>query len=118
MIFLPGNDDPSVSPLENRRFHERIVATMGRERTDAFLRFFLLPGLAHGGGRFAPQWGSLAALDNWVENGVPPQGQIVVDGTSSQTRGRTRPLCAVPTFPRYRGEGDVNQAASFVCAAE
>ena len=118
MIFLQGNDDPSVSPWENARLHERIVATMGREKADAFLRFFLLPGLAHGGGRFAPQWGSLAALDNWVENGVPPQGQVVVDGTSSQTRGRTRPLCAVPTFPRYRGEGDVNQAASFVCAAE
>jgi feruloyl esterase len=118
IIWLQGNDDPSVSPLENRRNYEAIVARMGRERADGFLRFFLLPGLAHGGGRFAPMWASLAALDNWVENGVPPQGQVVTDGTASQTRGRTRPLCAYPAWPQYRGSGDVQAAASFVCAAE
>lgn len=118
LILLQGNDDPSVSPWENARLHQRMRETMGEARADGFARFFLLPGLAHGGGRFAPQWGSVAALDNWVENGVPPQGQVVVDGTTSQTRGRTRPLCAAPTFPRYRGEGDQNNAASFVCAAE
>jgi hypothetical protein len=118
LILLQGNDDPSVSPWENARFHRRITEAMGAERADGFSRFFLLPGLAHGGGRFAPQWGSVAALDNWVENGVPPQGQVVVDGTATPTRGRSLPLCAAPTFPRYRGEGDVNRAASFVCAAE
>jgi feruloyl esterase len=118
LIFLQGNDDPSVSPHENTRFYRRIVETMGRERADGFLRYFLIPGLAHGGGRFAPTWGSVEALDNWVENGIPPQGLVVTDATNSPTRGRTRPLCAYPTFPRHRGEGDVNSAASFTCATE
>jgi feruloyl esterase len=118
LIWVQGNDDPSVSPWMNARLYEAVVARMGREAADAFLRFYLVPGLAHGGGRFTPTWDSLAALDTWVEHGVPPQGQVVTDATRGPTRGRTRPLCDYPTFPRYRGEGDINSAASFACAAE
>jgi feruloyl esterase len=29
----------------------------------------------------------------------------------------TRPLCAYPQLAQYRGSGDVNDAANFVCAA-
>jgi feruloyl esterase len=117
IIWLQGNDDPSVSPLENRRNHQAIVARMGRDQAAGFLRYFEIPGLAHGGGRFAPQWESLAALDRWVEQGVPPDDAVLTDGTRSETRGRTRPLCAHPGWPRFRG-GDPNLAASFVCATE
>jgi feruloyl esterase len=115
IIWLQGNDDPSVSPLENRRNYEAIVARMGREEAARFIRYFAIPGLAHGGGRFAPTWESLAALDAWVENGTPPDAAVVTDGTRGATRGRTRPLCAHPSWPRYRG-GDANSAASFDCA--
>ncbi|WP_431283210.1 tannase/feruloyl esterase family alpha/beta hydrolase [Humitalea sp. 24SJ18S-53] len=117
IIWLHGHDDASVSPLENRRNFEAIVARMGSAATDGFLRYFAIPGLAHGGGRFAPQWESLAALDAWRENGTPPDAAIITDGTSSTTRGRTRPLCRLPTWPQYRS-GDPNQAASFACVAE
>jgi feruloyl esterase len=118
LIWVQGNDDPSVSPWMNARLYEAVVERMGRERAEAFLRFYLIPGLAHGGGRFSPTWDSLAALDNWVENGVPPQGLVVTDATRGATRGRTRPLCAYPAWPKYRGTGDVNNAASYVCAVE
>ncbi len=117
IIWLHGNDDPSVSPLENRRNYEAIVAPLGRENADRFLRYFAVPGLAHGGGRFAPQWESLAALDAWVEQGTPPDAAVVTDSTRSETRGRTRPLCAHPTWPRYRGQGDTALASSYSCAA-
>ncbi len=117
IIWLQGNDDPSVSPLENRRNYEAIVARMGREATDRFLRYFQVPGLAHGGGRFSPTWESLAALDAWVEEGKAPDAAVVTDGTSGPTRGRTRPLCPHPTWPRFRG-GDANLAASFTCVAD
>jgi feruloyl esterase len=30
----------------------------------------------------------------------------------------TRPLCPYPTFAKYIGTGDVNNAANFVCSAE
>ena len=118
IIWLHGHDDPSVSPLENRRNVEAIIARMGQDQADRFLRYFEVPGLAHGGGRFAPQWESLAALDAWVEHGTPPDGAIVTDGTQTETRGRTRPLCRFPTWPKFTGTGDARLAASFTCVAE
>lgn len=117
VIWLHGHDDPSVSPLENRRNVEAVMARMGREEADRVLRYFEIPGLAHGGGRFSPQWESLVALDRWVEEGVAPDGAIITDSTTSETRGRTRPLCRFPTFARYQG-GDPNLAGSFACVAE
>lgn len=118
IIWLQGNDDPSVSPLGNARLYESIIATMGREKAQKFLRFYLVPGLAHGGGRFSPTWDNLTALDNWVENAVPPSGPVVVDATKSATKGRTRPLCEYPSWPKYKGEGDMALASSFTCATE
>jgi feruloyl esterase len=118
MIWLHGHDDPSVSPLENRRNVQAIVARMGQPAVEGFLRFYDIPGLAHGGGRFAPMLESLSALDAWVEQGRAPEGLVITDGTNSPTRGRTRPLCAAPSWPQYRGAGPVNEAASFRCVAE
>ena len=42
--------------------------------------------------------------------------QVVSD--TAGVPGRTRPLCEYPTWPRYSGAGDVNQAASFSCVAQ
>jgi len=30
----------------------------------------------------------------------------------------TRPLCAFPQVAKYKGSGDANDAANFVCSAE
>lgn len=116
IIWLQGNDDPSVSPLGNTGLFESIVARMGREKVSEFMRFYLVPGLAHGGGRFSPTWDNLTALDNWVENNVPPVGPIVLDATKSSTKGRTRPLCEYPSWPKYKGDGDMAMASSFTCS--
>ncbi|MES5048265.1 tannase/feruloyl esterase family alpha/beta hydrolase [Rhizobium nepotum] len=116
IIWLQGNDDPSVSPLGNAKLFESIVSKMGEGKVKEFMRFYLVPGLAHGGGRFSPTWDNLTALDNWVENGVPPSNPIVVDATKTPTKGRTRPLCEYPGWPKYKGEGDVALASSFICA--
>ena len=119
ILWLQGNDDPSVSPYSNIEVYKRIVANMGQKNVDSFLRLYLVPGLAHGGGRFSPVWDNLATLDNWVENGVtPPSAPVVYDGTSGSTRGRSRPLCAHPTWPKYNGSGDQNVWTSFTCVNE
>jgi hypothetical protein len=40
-----------------------------------------------------------------------------VTDRNEATRGRTRPLCEYPAWPKYNGSGDVNAAASFACVA-
>jgi len=116
IIWLQGWDDPSVTPFANINVNKTIAATMGKQ-TDSFLRLYLVPGLAHGGGNFSPVWDNLTALDNWVEKGVPPTNPVVFDGTNTSTRGRSRPLCEYPAWPKYNGSGDANLASSFTCAA-
>ncbi|MDQ0138249.1 feruloyl esterase [Neorhizobium galegae] len=116
IIWLQGADDPSVSPLGNTKLYQSIIAEMGQDKVSEFMRFYLVPGLAHGGGRFSPTWDNLTALDNWVNNGVPPTNPIVLDATKSPTKGRTRPLCQYPSWPKYNGEGDMALASNFTCA--
>jgi len=101
---------------------------------DDFYRLFMVPGMGHCGGGIGPNvFGNgntvagakndperdlLTALDRWVEKGVAPDqfigtGKVVGD----PAKVLTRPLCAFPTVARYKGSGDVNDAASFTCAA-
>jgi feruloyl esterase len=42
---------------------------------------------------------------------------VVSDVASDKTVVRQRPLCEYPTYPRYRGTGDANAAASFACVS-
>jgi feruloyl esterase len=59
------------------------------------------------------------AMERWVEEGVEPRGLIAtkfVDEAPTTRRVQlTRPLCQYPTVPTYKGSGDPNDAASFVC---
>lgn len=118
ILWLHGNDDNSITPWSSAALIDRIRADMGDAAVDSFLRFYMLPGLAHGGGVFSPQIDTLSALDNWVENGIAPAGLVMVDSTNSATSGRTRPVCEYPAFPKYNGEGNVDRASSYHCAIE
>jgi hypothetical protein len=89
---------------------------MGAARTDGFLRYYEIPGYNHAASAvFNAAWDSITALENWVERGVAPTGQVVAD--TAGVPGRTRPLCEYPTWPKYGGSDDVNAASSFGCAA-
>ena len=116
IIWVQGWDDPSVTPFANINVVKAITATMGKKATDSFLRLYLIPGLAHGGGNFSPVWDNLTALENWVEKGIAPENQVVFDNTNTNTRGRSRPLCEYPGYPQYNGSGDPNLASSYTCA--
>jgi feruloyl esterase len=63
---------------------------------------------------FNAAWGSLTALEGWIEKGANPSNRIVTD--TAGVPGRTRPLRDYPKWPTYSGSSNVNLAASFVCA--
>jgi feruloyl esterase len=101
--------------------------------TQDFYRLFLAPGVAHCGGGAGPnqlgQTGGngdaehdiVVALERWVETGTAPTRIIAtkyVDDDRTKGVAMTRPLCAYPQFAHYKGSGDTNDAANFVCAAE
>ena len=66
--------------------------------------------------------GGTAALDSFdllgavvdsVEKGTAPDSVIATGGAFP---GRSRPLCAYPSFAHYKGTGDIEDAKNFTCA--
>jgi Tannase and feruloyl esterase len=139
MIQYAGMVDSIVTPLSSVKFYESVVAADGLKpdaaalaRTQQFYRLFLAPGVGHCGGGPGPnQFGQaggggdaehdlVAALELWVEKGVAPTRVVAtkfVADDSSKGVAMTRPLCAFPQVAKYKGTGDVKDAANFACNA-
>ncbi|BDR09184.1 tannase/feruloyl esterase family alpha/beta hydrolase [Comamonas thiooxydans] len=124
MLMNHGTVDNSITGVTNVENWNRLVAANGQAEMDRFARFYYIPGYGHGSGQFSARAGWLAALEEWVEKGTAPQRIIATDGNSAAataaTNGRTRPLCAYPSYPRYTGPANANQAqandaANFTC---
>jgi feruloyl esterase len=117
LLLLHGTADMAVTPHNTIDYYERLVARFGADKLKDFVRFYVVPGFGHGDGPFQASWDWLTALDAWVEKGQAPANLVTVD-TAMPTAGRSRPLCEYPAWPKYKGPGDVNAAASFACATE
>ena len=76
---------------------------------------FLVPGMGHCGGGDGPNtFDTLAALEQWTENGKAPEKMIASHSTAGKI-DRTRPLCAYPKVAKYVGSGSSDDAQNFVC---
>lgn len=116
LLIAHGTADALVNVRATSEYFRRLVGTMGADNANQFVRYYEVPGLGHVFGKsFTATWDSLTALENWVERGVAPRDQVTFDANAA-TRGRSRPLCEYPAWPKYNGSGDANLAASFSCA--
>lgn len=120
LIIYQGLADPIVSPRATEDYWRRLVTGHGRDGVKEFARFYVVPGYGHGPAghnAFVPVWDVLSSLEHWVEQGAAPGDIVVTDGTAGG-HGRTRPLCELGSWPRYKGAGPANDAASFTCVRE
>ncbi|MGC2829268.1 MAG: tannase/feruloyl esterase family alpha/beta hydrolase [Candidatus Acidiferrum sp.] len=135
LIIYHGWNDAAISALNSINYFESVENKMGRQEADSFVRLFMVPGMQHCGGGPGPdifgQFGMspvkdaqhdiYMALEQWVEKGEAPSTVIATkppSGNGLGARVMTRPLCAFPQVAKYKGTGDSNDAANFVCAAE
>lgn len=117
IIMTHGTADDFITPHNSIEYYKRQLAHFGQAKLDSFLRFYYIPGFAHGYGGFNARFDSLVALENWVEKGQAPAGLTVMDGNPGANR--TRPLCEWPSWPKFTGAaGTENLAASFTCVRE
>lgn len=117
ILMAHGSHDALVSTRATQQYYDRLRNAMGSARVDSFMRYYEIPGYGHAvSSVFNAAWDSLTTLENWVERGVVPPNQTVAD--TAGVPGRTRPLCDYPSWPKYRGSGDVNLAQSFTCATQ
>ncbi|MDE2361753.1 MAG: tannase/feruloyl esterase family alpha/beta hydrolase [Hyphomicrobiales bacterium] len=122
MILYHGQADPVFSLNDMIRWYERLDRNAQGKARD-FARLFAIPGYTHcGGGLALEKFDALGALVDWVEKGRAPERIVATvnpankEIPASWSATRTRPLCPWPQFAKYNG-GDVESAASFVCAA-
>ena len=117
ILMAHGMADALVSTRATEQYYSRIRNTMGGAKVDSFVRYYEIPGYGHSTSSvFNAAWDSLTTLENWVEKGTTPPSQIVAD--TAGVPGRTRPLCDYPSWPKYKGAGDVNSAQNFSCATQ
>jgi len=133
LILYHGWSDAAIPATSTIDYYRQVVATLGRRKVNTFVRFYLAPGMQHcGGGPGANFFGQFAnaspadpghnmysALEQWVEKGVAPSRFIATKyvNDTDHTKGikMTRPLCPYPEVAKYKGTGDINDAANFVC---
>ncbi|GAA2974668.1 tannase/feruloyl esterase family alpha/beta hydrolase [Streptomyces enissocaesilis] len=116
LLLLHGTADELVSHRSTVEYFQRVQKRVGPHATGAFARLYLIPGANHVNvdASFAASYDSLSALENWTEDGRTPSRPVVTD-TNPAGNARTRPLCAFPSWPKYRGHGDPASARSFTC---
>ena len=109
LLLWHGLSDPGPSPWATIAYYDQVKTVAG---ANANVRLFAAPGVSHcGGGTGASSFDVLAAMDDWIASNKAPE---VIDASNPQ-KHFTRPLCAWPALPFYKGEGDPNAEASFSC---
>jgi hypothetical protein len=114
LIFFHGLSDPVFSPYDTLQYYEEMSKANGGRRVQNWSRIFFVPGMNHcAGGPSLDRFDALGAVVKWVEEGEAPDSIIA---TGKYFPGRSRPLCAYPKHAQYKGSGDPQDAANFVCS--
>ena len=126
MIVAMGTNDTLASPGAQLDYYQAVIDKMGKEKVNAFARFFVLPQANHGlmgtnysvdgNGKSIPaeplptRFDRFKLLIDWVEKGKAPPMSVNVTGGN-----RSLPMCSYPTYPKYKG-GPSHIADSYECA--
>jgi len=117
LLLYHGWSDPLVPALNTIAYYDSVVQNLGGASKAADkVRLFLAPGMGHCGGGEGPNaFDKVAALERWVEQGKAPDLLRASHATNGSV-DRTRPLCPYPQVAKYKGSGNVDDAANFSCA--
>jgi hypothetical protein len=139
IIQYHGWSDPGIQPGNSIRYYQAVAkANGGLTKTESFYRLFMVPGMGHcagdvGASNFGgvgqqlppvrdPSHDLVTAMEAWVEHGIAPSEFIATKYASSDPAATTvkfqRRLCMYPAVAKYKGAGDPNDVASFVCMKE
>ena len=127
LLVYHGWADVVVPSLESVNYYEAVENAEASEaashkksvedEVQGFYRLFMVPGMAHcAGGPGMNTIETMESLETWVEQGIAPD-RILTKHNEKGVTQMTRPACAYPAAARYRGKGDPNDEANFVCVA-
>ena len=119
LIMYHGWNDQLISPLNSIDYYGSVADKMGgASKIDGSFRLFMAPGMNHCGGGDGPsRVDYVTSIERWVEQGEAPDRLIAAHIANGDRTDRTRPLCPYPQVARYKGQGSIDDAANFACAA-
>ncbi|SUC82758.1 Tannase and feruloyl esterase [Pannonibacter phragmitetus] len=119
LFIMNGTADWAFSFHDVVAYREAVAERYGEAETDAFMKIFAVPGMGHcrGGAYGTDRMDFMTPLVEWVEKGR--ETTEVMSEARAEAKvswpGRTRPICAYPRQAFYKGEGDIEDGANFVC---
>ncbi|HET6554686.1 MAG TPA: tannase/feruloyl esterase family alpha/beta hydrolase [Dyella sp.] len=114
-LLLHGGWAEWRNGTELRDYYLKVLQNAGPKQAEQ-LRLFLISGMGHcGGGNGPNEFDKLGVLDAWVDKGKTPS-RLLMSKTLQGKVVRTRPACAWPAVAKYKGNGDEDQADSYVCS--
>jgi feruloyl esterase len=121
IIQYHGWADSLIAPENSINYYESVIAKSGGvKKIDQDYRLFMVPGMGHcAGGEGATNFDMLTALEEWREQGKAPEEVIATKYAQNNPPAgavMTHPLCPYPETAKYKGSGDTNDAANFICA--
>jgi hypothetical protein len=115
LLMAHGVSDPIFSVKDSIAWWNDVNRAYNGTAAE-FVRLFAVPGMNHcAGGPATDQFDAFGALVGWVEKGAAPERIVATAGSATPWPGRTRPLCVWPRIARYKGSGNLEDAANFVC---
>ena len=111
LLQYHGLADPVVSPLDSIRYFRRVESVSGAGSIADWYRLFLVPGMGHcAGGEGFWRFNTQAAIETWVEMGIPPRSIQALEASGRNSR----PLCPYPAKAMAAENGSGGQ--SYHCA--
>jgi hypothetical protein len=129
LIIKENLADYAQSPFAGINYYKTVVAKLGQDNVDKFVRLYTATGVNHGGSGVSGKDGKplprsvdmLAMLDAWVENGKAPADAVVLTDHAAAAPfnvSGSRLMCRYPGVPRPKTGGDPTSADGYSCAAE
>lgn len=117
LLLIGGWNDNSVPPNVAVNYYKAVVAKTGEKATRESMRFFMVPGMAHGVGTTGAEnfnVDTLALIEQWKQTGQAPNQLVMGHFKDGQEVGR-RLVCQYPQIAFYKGSGNAEDPASFEC---
>jgi len=117
LLLVGGWNDAAVPPKVAVNYYNKVVAKVGAKAAKESMRFFMVPGMGHGGGTTGVEnfnYDSLATIEQWKQTGKAPE-ELIVDHYKDGMQVGRRLVCQYPKVATYKGSGNVEDPASFVC---
>lgn len=117
LLMYHGWTDPQVTPQTSTIYYDKVLKTVGKDPAARGIALFMVPGMNHcQGGAGTDTFDKMGVIERWVASGGAPT-QIVASHLTAGKVDRTRPLCPFPQVAKYKGTGNTDEAANFICQA-